>query len=109
LCRDDEVITCNKELRILQETENVTLARHANLRDEQWSFHKPKDDKHFTKFAVARLAGNLKAAFRQAMNIRPRRLSNHGRNGNNGNKGNNDNNDNNGNNGNDDTNTNTYP
>ena len=42
LYRDDEVITCNKELRILQETD-VTLARHSNLRDEQWSFHKPKD------------------------------------------------------------------
>ena len=73
LFRDNEVLACNKEMKILQHAENITVARHSNLRDEQWSFHKPKDDKHFTQFAMARLAGNLKAAFRQALNIRPRR------------------------------------
>ena len=79
LTRDDEVIACNEELRILQGTDNITLAKHSNLRDKQWSFHKPKDDKHFTKPAIARLAGNLKSAFRKAMNIRPRRSSNNDR------------------------------
>ena len=76
LHRDDEVLVCNEELNILNNAENITIAKHSNLRDKEWSFHKPNDDKHFTRSAIARLAGNLKSAFRKALGIKPRRLTN---------------------------------
>ena len=72
LYKDDEVQACNAELDVLKDAENITIAKHNNLRDDKWSFHKPNDDKHFTNFAVARLAGNLKSAFRKAMGFKPR-------------------------------------
>ena len=74
LRKDNEVLICNEELKVLQNTDNITLARHSNLRDSEWSYHKKKDDKHFTEEAIARLAGNLKDAFRRAIGAK-RRMS----------------------------------
>ena len=70
LTKDDEVLKCNKELKeILKDEQEVTIVRHSNLRNNEWSFHIEGDDKHFTAPAIARLAGNLKAAFRKALGI----------------------------------------
>ena len=77
LSRDTEVISCNKELyETLDTAENITIARHSNLRDSEWSFHKENDDKHITKMAIPKLAGNLKAAFRKAIGADRRMPSN---------------------------------
>ena len=64
--KDEEVISCNNKLHeILDTAENITLARHSNLRNEEWSHH--RDDRHISESSTARLAGNLKAAFRKAI------------------------------------------
>ena len=66
LSRDDEVLKCNNALHAaLKKTEDVTIARHSNLRNDRWSFH--DDDKHFTQISIARFAKNLKIAFFRAI------------------------------------------
>ena len=66
--RDDEVQKCNTALHTALDTEdNVTIAKHSNLRNDRWSFHIKGDDKHFAQISIARLAKNLKIAFRSAL------------------------------------------
>ena len=70
LTRDNEVVACNNELHeTLGKAENITLANHSNLRNDEWTHHKEKDDKHINETSAARLAGNLKSAFRRAIGI----------------------------------------
>ena len=70
LHRDDEVIECNKILHAtLRFDKEVTIAKHGNLRNERWSFHKKNDDKHFSEISIARFASNLKTAFRTAIGL----------------------------------------
>ena len=80
LNRDCEVLACNTELNnTLKIAENITLVRHSNLRNGEWSHHKKNDDKHFTEGSTARLAGNLKNAFRRAIGAKtksPRKQDN---------------------------------
>ena len=66
--RDDEVKRCNTTLHTALDKElDVTIAKHSNLRNERWSFHIKGDDKHFAQISIARLAKNLKIAFRTAL------------------------------------------
>ena len=66
--RDDEVQRCNTALHTALDKElDVTIAKHSNLRNERWSFHIKGDDKHFAQISIARLAKNLKIAFRTAL------------------------------------------
>ena len=68
--KDDEVQICNTALHAaLDGLENVTIAKHSNLRNERWSFHVKKDDRHFDKVSIGRLAKNLKVAFRKAIGL----------------------------------------
>ena len=82
--KDDEVLACNDILgQVLGQAENITLVRHTNLRNKEWTHHKKSDDKHFTKTSISRLAGNLKHAFRKAIGIKgvrklPRNTNNPG-------------------------------
>ena len=70
--RDDEVVKCNELLRsTLKTTENVTMAFHSNLRNDQWSFHKKNDDKHFSRISISMFASNIKNAFRACLGIPP--------------------------------------
>ena len=70
LTRDNEVVACNAELHeTLGKAENVTLVNHSNLRNDEWTHHKKKDDKHINETSAARLAGNLKSAFRRAIGM----------------------------------------
>ena len=70
LYRDDEVIECNKILHAtLRFDKEVTIAKHGNLRNERWSFHKKNDDKHFSEISIARFASNLKTSFRSAIGL----------------------------------------
>ena len=70
--KDEEVQTCNKELReILKVAENITLVKHDNLRNEEWTHH--RDERHITESSTARLAGNLKSAFRKAIGATTRK------------------------------------
>lgn len=68
LSRDDEVKECNEILPNLLDS-GVTLIRHSNLRNDEWSFHVENDDKHLAAESIARFAGNLKTAFRKAIGI----------------------------------------
>ena len=71
LHRDEEVIECNTILHAtLRFDKEVTIAKHGNLRNERWSFHKKNDDKHFSEVSIARFASNLKTAFRTAIGLR---------------------------------------
>ena len=68
--KDNEVQTCNTALHTaLDGLDNVTIAKHSNLRNEHWSFHVKKDDRHFDKVSIGRLAKNLKIAFRKAIGL----------------------------------------
>ena len=68
--RDNEVRICNDALHAaLDKAENVTIAKHSNLRNERWSFHVEKDDRHFDQGSIGRLAKNLKNAFRKAIGL----------------------------------------
>ena len=70
LTRDDEVQICNTALHAaLDNVPNVTIAKHSNLRNDRWSFHVEKDDRHFDKSSIGRLAKNLKVAFRKAIGL----------------------------------------
>ena len=70
LKHDNRVLECNKELKdLIKSYPYVTLARHSNLRNNDWSFHKKNDDKHLAEDSIARLAGNLKSAFRRAIGM----------------------------------------
>lgn len=68
--RDDEVQKCNEIMVAqLEKIENVTVAHHYNLRNDQWSFHKKDDDKHFTKISISLFASNIKTALRKCLGI----------------------------------------
>ena len=88
--RDEEVQICNKTLHN-QLGESVTLANHSNLRNSEWSFHVPGDDKHLAAESIARFAHNLKSAFRKAIGFdrKPRKEQNIRRDGSTLNKDNN--------------------
>ena len=85
--RDDEVKKCNLALHssLLHET-NVTLAFHSNLRNDEWTFHKKNDDKHFSRISISLFAANLKDALRRSIGIHTRKYekNNHGTRGGNG-------------------------
>ena len=71
---DEAVMQCNKHLYNFTSGNNsITLARHSNLRNNEWSFHKKGDDKHLEERSIARFASNLKIAFRKAIGIRSQR------------------------------------
>ena len=75
--RDDHVLKCNEALdSALSREDNVTLAVHSNLRNENWTFHKKDDDKHFSKVSISLFASNIKAAFRQCLGIPSRKYNN---------------------------------
>ena len=64
------MLKCNAALHeLLSKVDNVTLARHSNLRNEKWSFHKRNDDKHFSRVSISLFAANIKAAFRKSLGI----------------------------------------
>ena len=68
--KDKDVRQCNKHLaELLANNSNIILARHSNLRDDEWTFHKPNDDKHLKEDSIARFASNLKIAFRVEIGI----------------------------------------
>ena len=74
LTRDSEVISCNKELRnTIRNIPDITIARHSNLRDDKWSCYPKNDNKHISLESIAKLAGNLKAAFRAAIGVAQKR------------------------------------
>ena len=66
--KDDEVQLCNNHLHThLRNLESVTIARHSNLRNEKWTFH--RDDKHFTAISISLFAANIKNALRKCLGI----------------------------------------
>ena len=70
--KDDQVVQCNQHLhQHLCNTESVTIARHSNLRNEKWSFH--RDDKHFTEISISLFAANMKNALRKSLGIPSRK------------------------------------
>lgn len=63
--RDVEVVSCNKLINEFgRSNENVYVAPHGNLHDEENTFL--HDDKHIKKNCIARFAANLKRALRKA-------------------------------------------
>ena len=74
LTRDNEVINCNRELRnAVRGISDITIARHSNLRDNEWSCYSKSDNKHIRQESIAKMAGNLKAAFRAAIGVAQKR------------------------------------
>ena len=68
--RDDEVKKCNAALHSsLLKKDNITIAFHSNLRNENWTFHKKNDDKHLSEVSISKFAANLKAALRRSIGI----------------------------------------
>ena len=85
--RDDEVKKCNMALNAsLRNEDNVTLASHANLRNEKWTFHKKNDDKHFSRISINLFASNIKTAFRKSLGITLNKYGNKNSNGGGGSK-----------------------
>ena len=69
LTRDNDVVECNKQLRTFSSSDNnVTLAKHSNLRPPDM-FRNKNDDKHFHESKAGLLASNIKRALRQALGL----------------------------------------
>ena len=70
--RDDQVVECNRQLqRSFHDVAFVTIARHSNLRNDKWTFH--RDDKHLTQVSISMFASNLKNALRRCLGIQSKR------------------------------------
>ena len=66
--KDADVIRCNVLIQDLYKNEDdVTIAPHSNLRDDDWSMF--DDSKHVSEAAVPRLVSNIKRALRKSYGI----------------------------------------
>ena len=66
--KDKDVIRCNEMITTLFKNRNdVTIASHSNLRDDEWSMY--DDVKHVSEAAVPRLVSNIKRALRKSHGV----------------------------------------
>ena len=75
--KDDQVKECNRYLHnSLRDADFITIAKHSNLRNERWTFH--KDDKHLTEISISLFAANIKNALRRCLGIPSKRSGKRG-------------------------------
>ena len=66
--KDENVKRCNELINsICKDKDYITIARHSNLRNDDWSLH--EDVKHISESATPRLVSNIKRALRKAYGI----------------------------------------